>query len=122
MAPELVKEQPYDHNVDLWSLGCILYEIAVGTPPYFTNNLVTLIKMIINDAVKYPTDLDPTFKVRILFYSALFYWLLTLPRLVFSCWPINERSKEAAWLARPTMPRIPDTPEFTCSACTPASK
>jgi len=24
MAPELVKEQPYDRTVDLWSLGVIL--------------------------------------------------------------------------------------------------
>jgi len=25
MAPELVREQPYNHTVDLWSLGVILY-------------------------------------------------------------------------------------------------
>lgn len=24
MAPELVREQPYNHTVDLWSLGVIL--------------------------------------------------------------------------------------------------
>jgi serine/threonine protein kinase len=29
MAPELVKERPYDHNADLWSLGVILYELYV---------------------------------------------------------------------------------------------
>lgn len=32
-APELIKEQPYDHRADLWSLGCILYEIAFGETP-----------------------------------------------------------------------------------------
>ena len=29
MAPELVKEKPYDHTVDLWSLGVILFELYV---------------------------------------------------------------------------------------------
>ena len=30
MAPELVKEQPYDHTVDLWSLGVILFELPLA--------------------------------------------------------------------------------------------
>merc|ERR1711917_121087 len=31
MAPELVQEKPYDHTADLWSLGCILYELFHGS-------------------------------------------------------------------------------------------
>ena len=30
MSPELVQERPYDHTVDLWSLGVIIYELFVG--------------------------------------------------------------------------------------------
>ena len=37
MSPELVEEKPYDHGADLWSLGCILYELYVGKPPFYTN-------------------------------------------------------------------------------------
>eukprot|EP00041_Stephanoeca_diplocostata_P017944 m.371575 g.371575 ORF g.371575 m.371575 type:complete len:1373 (+) comp20868_c0_seq1:275-4393(+) len=66
MAPELVREQPYDHTADLWSLGCILYEIAVGKPPFYTNNIFQLVNQIVQDPVKWPPDTDPKFKSFIL--------------------------------------------------------
>ena len=53
MAPELVQEQPYNHSADLWSLGCILYELYYGQPPFFTNNIYTLIQQIVRDPVKF---------------------------------------------------------------------
>lgn len=62
MAPELVKEQPYTHTVDLWSLGVILYELYVGQPPFYTNSIYSLINLIINDPVKYPDNMSPDFK------------------------------------------------------------
>jgi fused-like protein len=42
MAPELVREEEYNHTVDLWSLGVILYELFWGAAPFYTNNLVGL--------------------------------------------------------------------------------
>ena len=62
MAPELVQEQPYNHTADLWSLGVILYELFVGTPPFYTNSLYSLINLIINDSVKYPSGMSGEFK------------------------------------------------------------
>eukprot|EP00164_Ancoracysta_twista_P002748 GFYU01003655.1.p1 GENE.GFYU01003655.1~~GFYU01003655.1.p1 ORF type:complete len:1190 (-),score=281.96 GFYU01003655.1:151-3621(-) len=62
MAPELVQEQPYNHTVDLWSLGVILYELAVGVPPFYTNNIYSLIHLIVKDPVKFPDNVSPNFK------------------------------------------------------------
>ncbi|CAM9097090.1 unnamed protein product [Chrysoparadoxa australica] len=62
MAPELVREQPYDHTVDLWSLGVILYELLVGQPPFYTNSIYSLINHIVKDPVKYPPDISEEFQ------------------------------------------------------------
>jgi serine/threonine protein kinase len=62
MSPELVEDRPYDHNSDLWALGCILYEINYGTPPFYTNNLYQLVEMIVKSQVKWPKSMSPVFK------------------------------------------------------------
>lgn len=62
MAPELVQEQPYNHSVDIWSYGIILYELFAGQPPFYTNNLYSLIKMIVKNPVKYPDKMSSEFK------------------------------------------------------------
>ncbi|CAF0996024.1 unnamed protein product [Adineta steineri] len=59
MCPELVDEKPYDHSADLWALGCILYEVYHGKPPFFTNNVFHLIKMIGKESVKWPKVISP---------------------------------------------------------------
>lgn len=62
MAPELVREQPYNHTADLWSLGVILYELFVGQPPFYTNSVYALIRHIIKDPVKYPDNMSSSFR------------------------------------------------------------
>ncbi|NXK96389.1 STK36 kinase, partial [Formicarius rufipectus] len=62
MSPELVEERPYDHTADLWSVGCILYELFVGTPPFYTNSIFQLVSLIVKDPVKWPTAMSPVFQ------------------------------------------------------------
>lgn len=62
MSPELVQELPYDHRADLWSLGIILFELFVGQPPFYTNNIYSLISLIVQQDVAYPADMSPQFK------------------------------------------------------------
>nr|CAB3266653.1 serine/threonine-protein kinase 36-like [Phallusia mammillata] len=62
MSPELVEERPYDHNADLWSLGCILYELFVGKPPFYTNSIFQLVSLIIKDDIKWPKTMSDNFR------------------------------------------------------------
>uniref|UniRef100_A0A8C4UEG8 non-specific serine/threonine protein kinase n=1 Tax=Falco tinnunculus TaxID=100819 RepID=A0A8C4UEG8_FALTI len=62
MSPELVEERPYDHTADLWSVGCILYELFVGTPPFYTSSIFQLVSIIVKDPIKWPAAISPDFK------------------------------------------------------------
>jgi len=35
MAPEIVKKQSYDHKVDVWSAGVVIYAMLSGRLPFF---------------------------------------------------------------------------------------
>jgi len=34
LSPEIVKEERYNNKSDVWSLGCILYEMCCGKHPF----------------------------------------------------------------------------------------
>jgi len=39
LAPEIWLRRTYGYEVDWWSLGCILFEMVVGLPPFWGDNL-----------------------------------------------------------------------------------
>jgi serine/threonine-protein kinase ULK4 len=49
MAPELFSEgATHSTASDLWSLGCVLYECATGSPPFMDSSFNKLVKDILN--------------------------------------------------------------------------
>lgn len=38
LSPELCEEKPYNHKSDIWSLGCVLYELCTLKHPFEAQN------------------------------------------------------------------------------------
>jgi NIMA (never in mitosis gene a)-related kinase len=45
-SPEVWNDLPYDSKSDIWSFGCILYEMAALSPPFKANDLQGLYKKV----------------------------------------------------------------------------
>jgi len=62
MSPEIICEKQYDERSDIWSLGCLIYELCALRPPFDATNQITLSKKITAGAFeriprKYSDDL-----------------------------------------------------------------
>lgn len=39
IAPEILNKKGHSFEVDIWSIGCIMYTLLIGKPPFETNSL-----------------------------------------------------------------------------------
>lgn len=46
MSPEICLNQPYSTPTDIWSLGCVLYEILVLQPAFYAENMALVLEKI----------------------------------------------------------------------------
>jgi len=80
MAPEIINEKGYDERCDIWSLGCLIYELAALRPPFEATNAVSLAMKVntgkfpripskysdsLFDSIKMMLQLDPKARPRI---------------------------------------------------------
>ncbi|GMH48088.1 hypothetical protein TrRE_jg11832 [Triparma retinervis] len=55
VAPEIVKNEAYGVQVDMWSLGVIAYILLCGFPPFYDDNNQALFKSIKKGQYEYPS-------------------------------------------------------------------
>lgn len=51
--PEVWKDKPYNEKCDIWSLGCVIYELTSLKPPFLAKNMQELYSKV--TAGKYPS-------------------------------------------------------------------
>lgn len=62
LAPEVIKEDSYDHRIDIWALGCLLYNLATLEPPFVAGSYEELKKVI---AQKEPKPIQACYSMRL---------------------------------------------------------
>ncbi|CAD8073895.1 unnamed protein product [Paramecium sonneborni] len=62
LAPEILMKQGHGKPVDWWTLGCIIFEMITGMPPYYSNQRSELFEQIKFSFPKYPQSLSSVLK------------------------------------------------------------
>merc|ERR1711881_359763 len=58
LAPEILQKRGHNYQVDIWSLGCMLYTLIVGKPPFETNTLKETYSRIKNGQYTIPSHVS----------------------------------------------------------------
>ncbi|CDH56674.1 pkinase-domain-containing protein [Lichtheimia corymbifera JMRC:FSU:9682] len=45
-APEIVRDERYSKSVDMWALGCVLYTLLCGFPPFYDESIEVLTQKV----------------------------------------------------------------------------
>ena len=58
MAPEVFERRKYDAKADLWSIGCVLYEMLVGSTPFTGKSHAELFENVRERGLSIPESVD----------------------------------------------------------------
>ena len=56
VAPEILNEIGYSYEVDIWSLGVVIYTLLIGKPPFETKDVKTICKRIKMNEYTFPKN------------------------------------------------------------------
>lgn len=57
IAPEILNKKGHSYEVDIWSIGCVMYTLLVGTPPFETKSLKETYSKIRKCEYRVPTNI-----------------------------------------------------------------
>lgn len=58
ISPEVASREFHGLPADVWGLGCMLYTLLVGSPPFHTQHVKTTLNKVINADYKIPAELS----------------------------------------------------------------
>src|SRR5262249_25102418 len=59
MSPEQARGEPLDARSDLFSLGCVLYEMATGISPFRADSMLATMRRLVDEAPQSMDSLNP---------------------------------------------------------------
>ncbi|MQM20070.1 hypothetical protein Taro_053084 [Colocasia esculenta] len=82
MAPEMIKHKTYDHKVDVYSFGLLLWEMLTGTIPYEDMTPIQAAFAVVDKNIRpvIPADCSPALRV-----------------LIEQCWSLSPDKRPEFW-------------------------
>eukprot|EP00438_Fugacium_kawagutii_P017898 Skav201915 [mRNA] locus=scaffold3992:177592:178569:+ [translate_table: standard] len=107
MAPELLSEGLHSFSSDLWSLGCVLYELFSGSPPFASVSSQELLCLVTDTAPRAMPGATAEFQDLTSALLRPLQWRLAWPQLRAHCWwrgePLGEEDDAQALPREPPL-------------------
>jgi len=71
VAPEVMTQETYSKSVDMWSLGCVLFFMLFGKPPFYSPDQKELEEMVSNGEFEIPSTPEVSQEAISLIYELL---------------------------------------------------